>query len=138
MLLWNTTRQLVLMTQLALLPKPTFWQDIKLRITWAYRALRAPRIHPVIQLGGGVVFDVENRCLHLPADYTIHSPGNLTVSADKHLMFRSGGDEEVDRPGYRHSIWFNTTTDEQGRPLHDQDSRYIHAEVECSEECEHD
>lgn len=83
------------------------------------------------------MFDLESRTLHLPEDFRIHSVGTLTIESDKHLLFNSGRTPE-EREGYVHSIWFNADIDEEGRPIRDNDPRYIHAVLEEHKECDHD
>lgn len=80
------------------------------------------------------MFDLESKTLHLPADYRIHSTGSLTIASDKHLLFNSGRTPE-EREGYLHSIWFNADLDEQGRPIREDDTRYIQATLASHEEC---
>ena len=125
------------MNQNLQLHKPNWWAETNQRIKWAFRSLFAPRLQPLIELGGGVVFDLESRTLHLPADYKIKSTGTLVIESDKHLIFNSGRTPE-ERDGYYHSVWFNTDLDEEGRPIRDDDPRYLHGRVEDCKECDHD
>jgi hypothetical protein len=107
---------------------PTGWISVLLRkFHWAAAGWNATAASPYINMGGGVVFDLENRRLVLPPNYSIHAQGNLTISCDEHLMFSSGGDPDG-RPGYLNSIWFNTRVDESGQPIRDDDPLYIEAE----------
>jgi hypothetical protein len=73
----------------------------------------------IIQFANGVIIDVENRRIILPDDFALHTTGNLRLSADKHVIIKSGQGEE-ERPGYRYSIWLNSEEDGACRPLKDK------------------
>lgn len=122
------------MTQNLQLHKISPWADLVQRFRWAIQAFQAPRLQPQIEMGGGVVFDLEKRTLILPPDYRIEAQGNLSIGAQEHLMFFSGRDPES-RDGYLNSIWFNPELDHEGRPLKDDDTPgIVDGEVlECKE-----
>jgi hypothetical protein len=70
----------------------------------------------VIELGGGVVFDRARRRLILPDDFELFVTGNLKLSAEQHLILKSGQGLDGSSPnGY--AIWLNSPEDETGKLL---------------------
>lgn len=92
--------------------------NITKRFKKAYLALLDANPTHKIDLGQGfeIEIDLEKKLIILPEGFHIHSKGDLSLTADKHLLLESGKDEE-ERKGYVHGIWFNADVDEQGRPL---------------------
>lgn len=88
------------------------------RLNWAVKAFNSP-IYSQIQLGNGVILDLDNQKIIIPGDFALHTEGNLRLSSDKHVIIKSGQTEEP-RPGYIHGIWLNSEEDQFGQPLLDQ------------------
>jgi hypothetical protein len=68
----------------------------------------------------GVTIDMENKRIILPDDFSVHATGNLRLTADKHVIIKSGQGVEESRRGYHYSIWLNSDEDDAGRPLKEQ------------------
>lgn len=100
-----------------LAPRPSWFRNLVERFTWAVTAFRAPRYEPVIKLADGIALDLHTKQIVIDGDFGVYATGNVTFRAEKHVIIESGRDDDPQRPGYRHSIWFNPDYDGFGRPV---------------------
>jgi hypothetical protein len=89
-----------------------FWQ----RCYLGYLAFTSNDLTPCIKMKNGIIIDIENQRLIIPGDFNLHTTGNLRLTADKHVIIKSGNTPE-EREGYIHSIWFNSEEDINGNPI---------------------
>lgn len=95
--------------------------DVIRTFGWRFRLAvlafkQASNLTPVITLKNGTKVDLESKQIIFEGDTNLHCTGNLTISADKHLMLDTSKLPE-EREGYVYSVWFNSDKDNSNRPI---------------------
>ncbi len=111
----------------------TYIRSLFQRLIWSANAFTMPMNNPIIKLENGILIDLANKHIVIPGEFSLHSQGNFRLSSDQHIIINSGQGYEG-REDYRYSIWLNSSLDECGRPI--KENNALEGKIDVCEECD--
>lgn len=92
--------------------KLSFFDKVLFKMKMIYYSIVNKEYNYIIK-DDNFLIDLKNKTITIDGEFSIHSTGNMKLSSDKHLIFKSG----VNTNGSEGFIFFNSLEDQEGNPI---------------------